>query len=143
MKQRLFFLHLILILSFCSPSKGETNKIARTSTPTNKTVSIEVLPDSNAKYKLRVSVPTGFGIQREAPNRILLSGESGLQVVSADTRFQGETNSKKKDYFLYVKDMPIQLQGKGKLLLHGKVFYCDYSLNICKFEKVEKTVMIP
>ncbi|MCP5500891.1 MAG: hypothetical protein H7A25_13370 [Leptospiraceae bacterium] len=96
----------------------------------------------NKGYVLRVSVPKDFGIQREAPNRILLSG-NGVQILKANTRFSGPINPSKKDYFKKVNDMPVSLKGKGTLQISGKVFYCDYVKNICQFAKIQKEETIP
>jgi hypothetical protein len=109
------------------------------------TVKIEAVKDGQKKgqYSLRVSVPKGFGIQIDAPNKLLLSAGKGLVIKKADLSFTGMPNPKKPEYFLVVKKMPLTLEGSGSLEVSGKVYYCDYSANVCMFEKVQKRLDIP
>lgn len=104
----------------------------------------EVKKKSGVKteYYLQVTVPDGYGIQREAPNRILLSGEDGLKIKKVDTTFKGKTNLKKPEYFDYVDKMPVKLSGKGNLLINAKIFYCDFEKNICIPAKINKKEII-
>ena len=93
-------------------------------------VNVKLVKKQGNNYTLKVSVPDGFGIQREAPNRLLVSGE-GIKVTKADLKFKGPVNSKKNEYFLAVDEMPLVLEGKGILQIQARIYYCDYSKNIC------------
>ncbi|EIE02992.1 cell surface protein MPL17 [Leptospira licerasiae] len=86
---------------------------------------------STSGYLLKVVYPENFGVQREAPHRILLNPGSGLKVVSADLKLKGKTSARKKEYFESVEPMQLKLEGKGELEIHAKIFYCDYNRNIC------------
>ncbi|MCE9499381.1 MAG: hypothetical protein K8R21_02590 [Leptospira sp.] len=94
-------------------------------------VTIQITKQNEGVYALRVQVPSGFGIQREAPNRILLSTDGDLKITKADLIFRGKPMSEKKEYFRVVEDMKLNLSGKGKLNINAKIFYCDFSKNIC------------
>ncbi|MCB1189702.1 MAG: hypothetical protein H7A23_09010 [Leptospiraceae bacterium] len=109
-----------------------------------KLIKEEVKKKSSVKteYYIKVSVPEGYGIQREAPNRILLSGEDGLKIKKVDTAFKGKVNLKKPEYFDYVDKMPLKISGKGNLLINAKIFYCDFEKNICVPAKINKKEMI-
>ncbi|EPG64254.1 cell surface protein MPL17 [Leptospira wolffii] len=86
---------------------------------------------SGSTYLLKIVHPPNFGVQKDAPHRILINPGSGLKVVSADLKLKGKTSVKKKEYFESVDPMPVQLNGSGELEIHAKIFYCDYSRNIC------------
>lgn len=105
-------------------------------------VNFEFRKISGNEYGLKVSVPKGFGIQRDVPNRILLSGENGLSVVKADLNFKGGVHPLKKEYFSSVDEMKATLKGKGKLLIHAKIFYCDFNKNICIPANLQKTEIV-
>lgn len=101
-------------------------------------VDISIQKKSTNKYKLSVSVPDGFGIQKEAPNRILLSGKDDLKIVKANMKFTGPTNPKKKEYFLKVKAMDFSTNKSGTVLINAKIYYCDYTKNICIPANIQK-----
>lgn len=104
-----------------------------------KNITINVSHKNGNHFKLKIAVPNGYGIQKEAPNRLFLIGESGLKIIKADTRFKGLTNPKKQDYFLSVAEMPFTVTGNGILKIRGKIFYCNFRKNICKFERINET----
>lgn len=103
----------------------------------NDTVIVELLK-KKGKHSIRISVPNGFGIQKEAPNKLAVSGANGLQVKKADLKFKGPNNPSKPEYFKSVNEMPIQLTGSGDLEISGKVYFCDYSANVCKYTNILK-----
>ncbi len=105
-------------------------------------VNFELRKIKEGEYGLRVSVPKEFGIQRDVPNRILLSGENGLSIVKADLNFRGGVHPDKKEYFNRVDEMKIFLKGKGKLLINAKIFYCDFKKNICIPGNLQKTEIV-
>jgi len=105
-------------------------------------VTISLAKQSSGEYSLRVQVPAGFGIQREAPNRILLSGEGNLKVLNADLNFRGKPSLEKMEYFKKVDDMKVTVSGKGKLNINAKIFYCDFTKNICIPGQIQKTAEI-
>ncbi|TGL61389.1 cell surface protein MPL17 [Leptospira sarikeiensis] len=86
---------------------------------------------SPSSYLLKVIHPENFGIQKEAPHRILINPGPGLKVISADLKLKGKTSTRKKEYFETVEPMQVKLEGSGELEIHAKIFYCDYNRNIC------------
>lgn len=93
-------------------------------------ISVKLVKKSGNNYTLKVSVPEGFGIQRDAPNRLLLGGQ-GVNVVKADLLFKGPIHHKKSEYFAYLDDMPLTLSGKGTIQIDARVYYCNFTKNIC------------
>ena len=94
-------------------------------------IKFKIEKSSPSVYLLKVMYPENFGVQKEAPHRILLNAGSGLKVVSADLKLKGKTSTRKKEYFESVDPMQVKLEGKGELEIHAKIFYCDYNRNIC------------
>ncbi|TGN03354.1 cell surface protein MPL17 [Leptospira dzoumogneensis] len=94
-------------------------------------IKFKIEKSSSSGYLLKVVYPENFGVQKEAPHRILLNPGSGLKVVSADLKLKGKTSTRKKEYFESVEPMQVKLEGKGELEIHAKIFYCDYNRNIC------------
>ncbi|MGJ4786551.1 hypothetical protein EHQ52_12095 [Leptospira koniambonensis] len=94
-------------------------------------IKFKIEKSSPSTYLLKVVYPENFGVQKEAPHRILLNAGSGLKVVSADLKLKGKTSTRKKEYFESVDPMQVKLEGKGELEIHAKIFYCDYNRNIC------------
>ena len=82
-------------------------------------------------YIMRVSVPKGYAIQKEAPNKIKLSSEDKIKINPAELTFKGNTYLDKPEYFEKVEDNSITLTGKGKLQISAKIFYCDLNKNVC------------
>ncbi|MCR1794226.1 hypothetical protein AB3N61_12770 [Leptospira sp. WS58.C1] len=118
--KRFLFPAIISILLISGLSAEEENPIK-----------FKIEKSSPSVYLLKVAHPENFGIQKEAPHRILLNPGSGLKVVSADLKLKGKTSPRKKEYFESVEPMQIKLEGKGELEIHAKIFYCDYNRNIC------------
>ncbi|PJZ48471.1 cell surface protein MPL17 [Leptospira saintgironsiae] len=94
-------------------------------------IKFKIEKSSPSTYLLKVVYPENFGVQKEAPHRILLNPGSGLKVVSADLKLKGKISTRKKEYFESVEPMQLKLEGKGELEIHAKIFYCDYNRNIC------------
>jgi hypothetical protein len=82
-------------------------------------------------YAMRVSVPKGYAIQKEAPNKIKLSSEDKIKINPTELTFKGSTYLDKPDYFEKVEDNTLTLTGKGKLHVSAKIFYCDLNKNVC------------
>ncbi|MEI1279729.1 hypothetical protein V6Z05_15470 [Leptospira venezuelensis] len=118
--KRFTFLAIISIFLISGLSAEEENPIK-----------FKIEKSSPSGYVLKVVYPENFGVQKEAPHRILLNPGSGLKVVSADLKLKGKTSSRKKEYFESVEPMQLKLEGKGELEIHAKIFYCDYNRNIC------------
>ncbi|MEI7013691.1 cell surface protein MPL17 [Leptospira licerasiae] len=118
--KRFTFLTIISIFLISGLSAEEENPIK-----------FKIEKASPSGYLLKVVYPENFGVQREAPHRILLNPGSGLKVVSADLKLKGKTSTRKKEYFESVEPMQLKLEGKGELEIHAKIFYCDYNRNIC------------
>lgn len=90
------------------------------------------------KYEILVRTVNGYGIQKDAPHRLFLSGSNGLQVLDANLKLQGPSSTQKAEYFAYVEPLPISISGSGSLKLNGKVFYCNYQKNLCISGVVQK-----
>ncbi|MGJ4744827.1 cell surface protein MPL17 [Leptospira sp. SA-E8] len=118
--KRFLFLAIISLFLISGLSAEEENPIK-----------FKIEKSSPSVYLLKVAYPENFGIQKEAPHRILLNAGSGLKVVSADLKLKGKTSTRKKEYFESVEPMQLKLEGKGELEIHAKIFYCDYNRNIC------------
>ncbi|PJZ26562.1 hypothetical protein CH352_05015 [Leptospira hartskeerlii] len=118
--KRFLYLAIISIFLISGLSAEEENPIK-----------FKIEKSSPSGYLLKVVYPENFGVQREAPHRILLNPGSGLKVVSADLKLKGKTSVRKKEYFESVEPMQLKLEGKGELEIHAKIFYCDYNRNIC------------
>lgn len=118
--KRFTFLAIISLFLISGLSAEEENPIK-----------FKIEKSSPSVYLLKVVYPENFGVQKEAPHRILLNAGSGLKVVSADLKLKGKTSTRKKEYFESVDPMQLKLEGKGELEIHAKIFYCDYNRNIC------------
>ncbi|MCW7492913.1 hypothetical protein ND861_07880 [Leptospira sp. 2 VSF19] len=105
-------------------------------------IDISIKQKSPGKYELEMFLPKDFGFQMEAPHRIFLSGNDGLKVLNADLKLKGPVHPKKPEYFEYVKPLTFQVEGKGKLQLDAKLFYCNFVKNICIPAKVNKSFSI-
>ncbi|MBK8394530.1 MAG: hypothetical protein IPL26_04690 [Leptospiraceae bacterium] len=82
-------------------------------------------------YVMRVSVPKGYAIQKDAPNKIKLSSEDSIKINPTELTFKGNTYLDKPEYFETVEDNFLTLTGKGKLQVSAKIFYCDLNKNVC------------
>ncbi|MCT8332900.1 hypothetical protein NUH30_04385 [Leptospira sp. 85282-16] len=105
-------------------------------------IEISIKQKSPGKYELEMFLPKDFGFQMEAPHRIFLSGADGLKVLNADLKLKGPVHPKKPEYFEYVRPLTFQVEGKGKLQVDAKLFYCNFVKNICIPAKVNKTFSI-
>ena len=82
-------------------------------------------------YVMRVSVPKGYAIQKDAPNKIKLASEDKIKINPTELTFKGNTYLDKPEYFEKVEDNNLTLSGKGKLQVSAKIFYCDLNKNVC------------
>lgn len=130
------------VLGFGFFSCNESKEIqAEESFPTHP-IEVNIKEKGAGKYEMELYLPKDFGFQIEAPHRIFLSGSGGLKVTSAELKLTGPTHPKKPEYFEYVKPLTFQVEGKGKLQMEGKLFYCNFLKNICIPAKVTKTFTI-
>lgn len=94
------------------------------------------------KVTLSLQANSGFGIQIEAPNQLKGEGLDGLKVLSSDLSFRGNPRSDKPEYYANLNPMEFQVEGKGSIHLTGKIFYCDYSKNICLPGKLDRKLSL-
>jgi hypothetical protein len=105
-------------------------------------VEIKLKKEKKDSYKLSVTVPKGYAIQKDAPNKISLTGDKTLEVLESDTKFKGQTLLDKPEYFSEVDEMKVKLKGKGELSIDSKIFYCDLNKNVCYPAKISKKVNV-
>ena len=89
-------------------------------------------------YVMRVSVPKGYAIQKDAPNKIKLASEDKIKINPTELTFKGNTYLDKPEYFEKVEDNTLTLSGKGKLQVSAKIFYCDLNKNVCYPESIKQ-----
>lgn len=94
-------------------------------------IKLQLDKKSGDSYVMRVSVPKGYAIQKEAPNKIKLSSEDKIKINPTELTFKGNTILGKPEYFEKVEDNSLTLSGKGKLQVSAKIFYCDLNKNVC------------
>ncbi|MCW7472760.1 hypothetical protein CH354_10620 [Leptospira levettii] len=132
----------VSILIFGFVGCNESKEVQVGETMESHPIEVSIKEKSSGKYELELFLPKDFGFQIEAPHRIFLSGSEGLKVTTAELKLTGPTHPKKPEYFEYVKPLTFQVEGKGKLLMEGKLFYCNFLKNICIPAKVTKTFSI-
>lgn len=93
-------------------------------------------------YLLKIVHPSNFGIQKDAPHKILLNAGKGVKVEKADLTVKGKTSEKKKEYFASVDPIQLTVTGKGDLEIHGKIYYCNFDKNICIPGKIQQVEII-
>lgn len=130
------------VLGFGFSSCNESKEIQAEESLPSHPIEVTIKNKSLGKYEMELYLPKDYGFQIEAPHRIFLSGTEGLKVTSADLKLTGPTHPKKPEYFEYVKPLTFQVEGKGKLLMEGKLFYCNFVKNICIPAKVSLTFPI-
>ncbi|TGM00260.1 cell surface protein MPL17 [Leptospira jelokensis] len=130
------------LLGFGFTSCNESKEIQAEEAFESHPIEVSVKKNTLGKYSLELYLPKDFGFQIEAPHRIFLSGTEGLKVTSADLKLTGPTHPKKPEYFEYVKPLTFQVEGKGKLQMEGKLFYCNFVKNICIPAKISKSFVI-
>ncbi len=101
-------------------------------------IDFELTKVKGDNYKLEIVVPKGYAVQKDAPNKIELKGDSGLKVKSFKSEFKGTPMVKKPEYYETVKSFPVKLSGKGELTINSKIFYCDLNKNVCYPAKISK-----
>ncbi|XDD51203.1 hypothetical protein AB3N59_05370 [Leptospira sp. WS92.C1] len=89
-------------------------------------------------YLLKIVHPSNYGIQKDAPHKILLNAGKGVKVEKADLKVKGKTSERKKEYFSSVDPIQLIVTGKGDLEIHGKIFYCNFDKNICIPGKIQQ-----
>ncbi|AYV55070.1 cell surface protein MPL17 [Leptospira kmetyi] len=93
-------------------------------------------------YLLKIVHPANYGIQKDAPHKILLNAGNGLKIEKADLKVKGKTSEKKKEYLASVDPIPLVVTGKGELEIHGKIYYCNFDKNICIPGKIQQIEII-
>ncbi len=106
-------------------------------------VSMNLKKVSDSRYSLKISVPKGFAIQKDAPNKLKLTTDGTLKIHSYSTDFIGTTLLDKPEYFETLNDFEINMKGSGTLQIDSKIFYCDIQKGICYPGKVSKKEVIP
>ena len=106
-------------------------------------VSMNLRKVSDSKYSLKISVPKGFAIQKDAPNKLKLTSDGNLKINSYSTDFLGTSLFDKPEYFETLNDFEINMKGSGTLQIDSKIFYCDIQKGICYPGKVSKKEVIP
>ncbi|EMJ93529.1 cell surface protein MPL17 [Leptospira alstonii] len=94
-------------------------------------------------YLLKIVYPSNYGIQKDAPHKILLNAGNGVKVEKADLTVKGKTSDKKKEYLASVDPIPLVVTGKGELEIHGRIYYCNFDKNICIPGKIRQVETIP
>ncbi|EMY77154.1 hypothetical protein LEP1GSC060_2099 [Leptospira weilii serovar Ranarum str. ICFT] len=94
-------------------------------------------------YLLKIVYPPNYGIQKDAPHKILLNASNGVKVEKTDLKVKGKTSDKKKEYLASVDPIPLVVTGKGELEIHGKIYYCNFDKNICIPGKIRQVEIIP
>ncbi|MBP7284560.1 MAG: hypothetical protein KBA66_23445 [Leptospiraceae bacterium] len=94
-------------------------------------IKIQLDKKKGDSYVMRVSVPKGYAIQKDAPNKIKLASEDKIKINPTELTFKGNTYLDKPEYFEKVEDNTLTLSGKGKLQVSAKIFYCDLNKNVC------------
>ena len=105
-------------------------------------VQIQLKKNADSKYSLNISVPKGFAIQKDAPNKINLKTEGGLKVDSFNGSFTGNVSLENPEYYEKVNEFPLQMKGTGSLIIDSKIFYCDLQRGICYPAKIQKKEII-
>ncbi|MCC5815860.1 MAG: hypothetical protein JJT78_13990 [Leptospira sp.] len=142
MKQFLFLNVLAcLIMISCSESSSGNSANTEKSDKDKIPVATQAMRDGGT-VTLSLQAESGFGIQIDAPNQLSAEGLFGLKVMSSDLKFKGKPRSDKPEYYSHIEPMTMQVDGKGSIQLTGKLFYCDYSKNICLPGKINRTIAI-
>lgn len=142
MKSNLFSYVLVFAVSLAVFSCNESKEVQALEPLESHPIEVTIKEKGAGSYEMELYLPKDFGFQMEAPHRIFLSGSKGLKVTSANLKLNGPTHPKKPEYFEYVKPLTFQVEGKGKLLMEGKLFYCNFLKNICIPAKVSKSFSI-
>jgi hypothetical protein len=141
--KRFLFLNILacMILISCSENSSGNSMNTGDSDRDKIPVATQAMRDGDT-VTLSLQAESGFGIQIDAPNQLSAEGLSGLKVVSSDLKFKGKPKADKPEYYSLIEPMTMQVDGKGSLQLTGKLFYCDYSKNICLPGKINRTISI-
>ena len=83
------------------------------------------------RYILNIDIKNGFGIQIDAPNKILLGMSPGLKITKADLSVKGVINEKDLQYYKSIYPISININGTGKFQLNAKLYYCNLEKKIC------------
>jgi hypothetical protein len=98
---------------------------------TEHPIKLEFNKKGKDKFVFNVLAPKGYAVQKDAPNRIKLSSEDKLKISSPELKLTGKTYVDKPEYFEKVDEAPVTINGKGKLSVQAKIFYCDLNKNVC------------
>lgn len=129
----------LMILIFVSCDKGDESKADGFSSDDKLPITTQAVWDAE-NVTLSIQPNAGFGIQIDAPNRLQAEPIGGLVIRSANLNFEGKPNPEKPEYYSGIKPMELVVEGKGSFRLTGKIFYCDYSKNICLPGKMDRVV---
>ncbi len=101
-------------------------------------ISLILKKNSPTNYSLKITVSKGYGIQKDAPNKIKINSEGNLKIESYSQNFSGSVFLDKPDYYEKVEDLDIKVKGTGTLLIETKLYYCDLIKGICYPGKISK-----
>ncbi len=93
---------------------------------------------SNNKYQFHIVVKKGYALQKDAPNKIQLITENGLQITQFKSEFKGKVFLDKPEYFEVIEPIPLEVRGKGDISIEAKLFYCDLGKGVCYPGKISK-----
>lgn len=127
---------MILISLACSGDSSQDQAMGDSDT---LPIQIQAIREKD-QILLSIQANSGFGIQIDAPNSLEAKGSGGLIVKEASLAFAGTPNPEKPEYYASLKNMSLTVEGEGSVQLVGKLFYCDYSKNICLPGKLHRTL---
>lgn len=94
------------------------------------------------KYQFHIVLSKGYALQKDAPNKIMLTTKNGLQIAQFKSEFKGRVFLDKPEYFEVVEPIPLEIRGKGDMQIEAKLFYCDLNKGICYPAKISKIEQI-
>ncbi|MDV6235726.1 hypothetical protein CH379_008815 [Leptospira ellisii] len=130
MKKRILVGVLVIFVSFAVSAEEESP------------VKFKLEKSFGNAYLLKIVHPSNYGIQKDAPHKILLNAGKGVKVEQADLTVKGKISPKKKEYFASVDPIQLTVSGKGDLEIHGRIYYCNFDKNICIPGKIQQVEII-
>lgn len=122
-------------LSFCKEPSESMGWVDNDTIP----VSIQAIREEKFII-LQIQANPGFGIQIDAPNQLQLKPQGNLTLERTQLEWKGTSRKDKPEYYETIQPNYIPAQGSGDLILEGKVFYCDFSKNICVPGKIQRKI---
>ncbi|WCL48281.1 hypothetical protein [Leptospira sp. GIMC2001] len=136
------YFYLFFFVIFIASCNSESNSSNTADSMDDKLpIEVQSFREGN-KLQIQMIVKSGFGIQIEAPNQIQAEGKDGLVVRNTALVVDGSPSPTKKEYYSSLKPMTLDIDGSGSLQLTGRLFYCDYSKNICLPGKLIRTIPV-